>query len=139
MTDLRVLIVDDQEIYRSALTGLLEIVGGFDVVAEASSGEEAVAIATGMPLDLVFMDLRLPGLDGVTATSAIRAMGDPPEVVVISTDAEAVRFDEVCRSGARAAVSKEQLDPAWLDQLRAEVRSARPVRSTRPPQSTGRG
>ena len=133
MSDLRVLIVDDQEIYRSALTGLLEVVGGFDVVAEASSGEEAVAIATGTPLDLVFMDLRLPDLDGVAATSAIRAIGDPPEVVVISTDAEAVRSEEVWRSGARAAVSKEQLDPAWLDQLRSEVRS------TRPPQSAGGG
>jgi DNA-binding NarL/FixJ family response regulator len=126
--DLRVLIVDDQQLYRSALADLLEIGGGFDVVAEAGSGEEAVEIATASGLDLVFMDLRLPGLDGVAATTAVRATADPPEVVVISTDAEALGSDEVRRSGALVAVSKEQLEPAWLDRLRDDVRRARPPR-----------
>jgi DNA-binding NarL/FixJ family response regulator len=126
--DLRVLIVDDQQLYRSALAGLLEIVGGFEVVAEAGSGEQAVEIATATAVDLVFMDLRLPGLDGVAATAAVRATANPPEVVVISTDAESLASDEVRGSGALAAVSKEQLEPAWLDRLRDDVRRARPPR-----------
>ena len=121
MRDIRVLVVDDQEVYRSALSGLLEVVGGYVVVAQTENGERAAELARHTQVDLVFMDLRLPGIDGVAATRLIRGIHPAPEVILISTDVDALRTAEADRSGARAAVAKADLDPLWLERLRAEL------------------
>ena len=128
MSDVRVVIVDDQEIYRSALTGLLEIAGGYRVVAEAGSGEEALELVAANAPDLVFLDLRLPGIDGTAVTAAIRSADRVPLVVLISTDVEALRSDAVQRSGAFGTRAKADLDLPWLETLRSQVRRARPRR-----------
>ena len=118
MGGIRVLIVDDQEIYRSALSGLLDIVGGYEVVGLAASGEEGIELASRTALDLVFMDLRLPGVDGLAAARSIRDAPDAPEVIMISTDVEGLPADQVGAAGALAARAKADLDPDWLEDLR---------------------
>lgn len=119
MVDIKVLVVDDQAVYRSALVGLLEVVGGYAVVAEAEDGVRAVELAAD-DVDLVLMDLRLPGLDGLTATRLIRAADRAPQVVLISTDVAALPAAAVA-TGALAAVAKADLDPDWLNALRATL------------------
>ena len=126
MSDIRVLVVDDQLIYRSALASLLEVVGGYTVVGEADSGEQAVERARALELDLVLMDLRLPGMDGWAATQEIRSQGNAPEVVVISTDVDAL--SAAPDSGALTAVAKADLDPEWLAGLRSRLRPQHPPR-----------
>lgn len=121
MSDIKVLIVDDQEIYRSALSDLLEVVGGYVVVGRAASGEEAVALAATTPADLVFMDLRLPGINGLQATTAIRRVPGAPEVIMISTDSEALDPAAVSASGALDRLAKADLGPDWLDELRGRL------------------
>ena len=122
VADITVLIVDDQPIYRSALTDLLEIVGGYLVVGSAASAEDAIDAVRRSPVDLVFMDLRLPGMDGLAATRQIRAAAQAPEVIIISTDVEALTSEELGTSGALGARAKADLDPDWLDALRVRIR-----------------
>ncbi len=128
MADITVLIVDDQPIYRSALADLLEIVGGYRVVDSAATAEEAIDAVRRSPVDLVFMDLRLPGMDGLAATRQIRSIEAAPEVIIISTDVEALTGGELGTSGAFEARAKADLDPDWLDALRVRIRdlSGRP-------------
>ena len=122
VADITVLIVDDQPIYRSALADLLEIVGGYLVVGSAASAEEAINAVQRSPVDLVFMDLRLPGMDGLAATRQIRSVTRAPEVIIISTDVEALTSEELGTSGALEARAKAELDPEWLDGLRVRMR-----------------
>ncbi|MFK0216559.1 response regulator [Streptomyces vinaceus] len=70
---LRVLVVDDQFLIRSGLTALLGAAPGIEVVAEAADGEEAVRLAAETRPDVVLMDIRMPGTDGITATERILA------------------------------------------------------------------
>lgn len=122
MADITVLIVDDQPIYRSALADLLEIVGGYRVVDSAATAEEAIDAVRRSAVDLVFMDLRLPGMDGLAATRQIRSIEAAPEVIIISTDVEALTSEELGTSGAFEARAKADLDPDWLDALRVRIR-----------------
>ena len=122
MADITVLIVDDQPIYRSALADLLEIVGGYRVVDSAATAEQAIDAVRRSAVDLVFMDLRLPGMDGLAATRQIRSAARAPEVIIISTDVEALTSEELGTSGAFEARAKADLDPDWLDALRVRIR-----------------
>lgn len=121
VADITVLIVDDQPIYRTALADLLEIVGGYRVVGSAATAEEAIEALRRSPVDLVFMDLRLPGMDGLAATRQIRSAVQAPEVIIISTDVEALSGDDLGTSGALEARAKADLDPDWLDALRVRM------------------
>lgn len=70
---IRIMVVDDHPIVRSGVTGLLETEPDFEVVGEAASGEEALALATSAQPDVVLMDLRMPGMGGVEATRRLVA------------------------------------------------------------------
>ncbi|WP_329376469.1 response regulator transcription factor [Streptomyces sp. NBC_01351] len=86
-----VLVVDDQFLIRSGLTALLTAAPGFEVVGEAEDGEEAVRLAAETRPDVVLMDIRMPGTDGIAATERIVAAGRPdsagggPKVLVLTT------------------------------------------------------
>jgi len=122
VADITVLIVDDQPIYRSALADLLEIVGGYRVVDSAATAEEAIDAVRRSPVDLVFMDLRLPGMDGLAATRQIRSIEAAPEVIIISTDVEALTSAELGTSGALEARAKaEPTVQAVLDVFGGEI------------------
>lgn len=82
---IRVLVVDDDPLVRTALTWLVEGAQDVEVVAEATDGDAAVAAARLHRPDVVLMDLRLPTVDGITATARVRALPQPPEVVVLTT------------------------------------------------------
>jgi DNA-binding NarL/FixJ family response regulator len=92
-----VVLADDHPIVREGLRGMLAAEPGIEVVAEAASGAEAVAVAARYRPDVVLMDLRMPGGDGVTATAKILAATPGARVVVLTTyetDADIVRAVE---------------------------------------------
>ncbi len=80
----RVVVVDDQELVRTGFTMILEK-SGVEVVAQGSDGAEGVALAREHRPDVVLMDVRMPGVDGIEATRRIVAEPDPPRVLVLTT------------------------------------------------------
>lgn len=82
---IRVLIVDDDPMVRTGLRFLLDSAADLDVAAEAGDGDEAVAKARATSVDVVLMDLRMPGVDGITATRTMRALPNPPDVIALTT------------------------------------------------------
>ena len=83
--DVRVLVVDDEELVRFGLRTVLEAAGGFTVVGEAGNGAAGVAAARALHPDVVLVDIRMPVMDGLAATREILALPDPPRVAVLTT------------------------------------------------------
>ena len=112
-----VLIVDDQPPFREAAKVVFDLLDHFEVVAEATSGEEAISMVTALRPDLVVMDINLPGMNGVDATREVTATHPETVVLLVSTyDANALpRGAASC--GALAYVHKEHLDPDLVEQL----------------------
>lgn len=114
MTPIRVLVVDDHPIVRTGLRAALDADPGIAVVAEATTGEEAVT-ATGdsMP-DVVLMDLKLgPGIDGAEATRRLLAMPAPPRVLVLTTYDSDADILQAIEAGAAGYLLKDS-EPAEL-------------------------
>jgi DNA-binding NarL/FixJ family response regulator len=119
----RVLIVDDQEPFRMAARMVVEATDGFDVVGEAESGEDSVAMAAEVGPDLVLMDVNLPGINGLDATRQILAgaASDGSTAVVVlllSTYEEEEYAPRAAECGASAYIPKavfgpDRLEAAW--------------------------
>lgn len=115
-TNVRVLIVDDQEPFRSAARMVVEMSDGFEVVGEAESGEEGIDLAVELKPDLVLMDVYLPGIDGLEATRRITAVEAAPRVLVMSTHESEEFAEAALAAGAIAFVPKSQFG---MDELAA--------------------
>jgi DNA-binding NarL/FixJ family response regulator len=110
-----VLVVDDQDPFRRAMSAVVEETDGFVVVGAVASGEESVAAAAELSPDLVLMDVNLPGIDGIEAARQIAEAAAPPVVVLLSTYDE--DDFELSGCGAAAYISKAALSPARLLQV----------------------
>lgn len=82
---IRVLLVDDEALVRAGLRMILETAGDVTVVGEADNGAEAVEAVRRSNPDVVLMDIRMPRLDGIAATKALRSLDRPPAVLVLTT------------------------------------------------------
>jgi DNA-binding NarL/FixJ family response regulator len=109
----KVLIVDDQESYRSAARLVVALTDGFEVVGEADTGEAGVEAALGLRPDLVLMDVNMPGMDGLEATRRIRDE-DGPRVLILSTYEAAEFAGRAEAAGAIGFISKADFDPLSL-------------------------
>ncbi|OZV78240.1 DNA-binding response regulator [Micromonospora echinospora] len=109
MTDgpLRVLVVDDQQLVREGLTALLELTDGVTVVGAAGDGARALDLVADRKPDVVLMDLRMPVLDGVTATGMIRERFPDVAVVVLTTYADDESIAGALAAGARGYLTKD--------------------------------
>ncbi len=81
---MNVLIVDDEPLARERLTRMVLALGGFRVIGQAGNGQEAIKIAQDMSPDVVFMDVRMPGMDGLAAAEHLAEL-EPPPAVIFST------------------------------------------------------
>jgi DNA-binding NarL/FixJ family response regulator len=125
VTPVQVLVVDDQAPFRFAARNVVRLAAGFELVGEAATGEEGVAMAAALHPDLVLMDINMPGINGIEATRRLLAEGPETVVFLCSTYALADLPPDAPTSGAVAYVDKEAMGPAVLRRLwdeRAEPR-----------------
>jgi DNA-binding NarL/FixJ family response regulator len=115
MSKLRVVIADDQPMMRAGFKAVLESTGNIEVVAEAGTGEEAVRAATELSPDVVLMDIRMPGMDGIEATRLL-----PRQRVLILTT---FGLDEYIINALRAGASGFLLKDAPTEEVVAAVRA----------------
>ena len=101
MVRVRVLLVDDDALVRAGLRMILSTAEDLDLVAEADDGARAVAAVREHRPDVVLMDIRMPQMDGITATAALRRLDPPPQVIVLTT----FQADEQVMSALRAGAS----------------------------------
>jgi DNA-binding NarL/FixJ family response regulator len=112
----RVLVVDDQDVFRRVMSAVVEQTEGFVLMGCAASGEESIVTAGVLRPDLVLMDVNLPGIDGMEATRKLRADTPAVAVVLLSTYDEDDWDGQVQDCGAVAYVPKSAFGP---DTLRA--------------------
>jgi DNA-binding NarL/FixJ family response regulator len=114
----RVLVVDDQPVVRAGFAAILDAEPDLAVVGMAADGAAAVELAGRLRPDVVLMDIRMPGMDGLTATRLLTGAPDPPRVLVLTTfDLDAYVFDAL-RAGASGFLLKD----ANPDDLLAAIR-----------------
>ncbi|MDD5370730.1 MAG: response regulator transcription factor [Anaerolineaceae bacterium] len=121
-TPIRVLIVDDQVLFREALHTLLTVQSDFQVVAEASTGEEALRLALEHHPDVILMDLRMPVMDGATATRRLKNQLPGCRVIVLTTfDDDEYVFDGL-RAGAVGYLLKDTSSDKLFEAINAAAR-----------------
>ena len=122
MTAIRALIVDDHPVTREGLRTALEL--GDDavvVVGEAASGEEAIVRAAELTPDVVFMDVRMPGMSGIEATRQIRAASPETKVILITIDESRGAISEAIQAGVSGYLLKDASSDALIDAARNAV------------------
>jgi two-component system invasion response regulator UvrY len=114
MSVVKVLAVDDQAVFRRVARQLVQSTDGFELVAEAASGEEALALAEELHPDLVLLEVRMPGLDGIETARRLPAVAPGAVVVLISLERVADLPQAISTVGAAAHVRKQELSPRRL-------------------------
>ncbi len=105
---IRILLVEDNQVFREALELLLGMRADIDVVASVGDGTEVVEAVGKHKPDVVLMDYRLPAMDGVQATAAVRAAHPDVAVVCLTASANAREIEALYEAGATACLTKDQ-------------------------------
>jgi DNA-binding NarL/FixJ family response regulator len=107
VVSIRVLLVDDDPLVRAGLQMILSSAEEIEVVGEAADGAEAVATVEAHRPDVVLMDIRMPGVDGIAATTALRRLAQPPHVIVLTTFQADEHVLSALRAGADGFLLKD--------------------------------
>jgi DNA-binding NarL/FixJ family response regulator len=124
---IRILVCDDHPVVRSGLRGMIQSQPDLEVIAEAGEGAQAVALAGRLQPDIVLMDLRMPGMDGVAATEAIKASNPAIHVLILTTydtDADILRALE---KGATGFLLKDEREDRLFDAIREAAGGRSPL------------
>jgi len=115
---IRVVLVDDQALVRTGFRMILDETGDIEVVGEAGDGASALDVVSRTKPDVVLVDVRMPGMDGIEATRRIRALGAPPRVIILTT----FDLDEYVFAGLHAGASGFLLKDTLAADLVSAVR-----------------
>ena len=118
----KVLIVDDQALVRSGFRMILEARDDLEVVGEAGDGDQAIRLAAQTRPDVVLMDVRMPGLDGVTATARLTSAPDPPRVIILTTYDQDETLYAALRAGASGFLLKDVRPAGLVEAIRVVAR-----------------
>jgi DNA-binding NarL/FixJ family response regulator len=122
MTTVRVVTVDDQPYFRRAAADVIASTPGFELVGESCDGAAALELVPFLDPDMVIVDVRMPGLDGIEVARRLRD-DDPTRIVVLATSVDASGFARLAQaSGAAALVNKHWLTPRLLRGLWVALR-----------------
>jgi two-component system NarL family response regulator len=124
---IRILIVDDHPVVRTGLTSMLTTQDSFEVVGAASTGEEALAMIQQLAPAIMLVDLRMPGMNGFDLLHAMRRIGSPPKVIVLTsfeTDEDVYR---AVRAGAQGYLLKSTVQHEMIAAIRAVAAGMRHI------------
>lgn len=124
----RLLIIDDDPLVRAGLTLMLGGADDIDIVGEGADGSQAAALVDRLRPDVVLMDIRMPVLDGLSATELLRGRPDAPEIVVLTTFHADEQVLRAIRAGAAGFVLKDT-PPAQIVESVRRVAAGDPVLS----------
>lgn len=116
---LRVLVADDHPMFRQGVISVLEAAEGMEVAGVAASGEEAVQLASELRPDVVLMDIRMPGLNGIEATARIKSQYNDIQVLVLTMFKDDASVITAMKAGARGYILKD----ADSEDIVASIRS----------------
>jgi DNA-binding NarL/FixJ family response regulator len=131
---IRVALVDDQELIRAGLAMLIDATEDIRIVVQAADGAEAVAKLAGTRVDVVLMDVQMPGMDGVEATALVTAREGAPKVIVLTT----FDLDEYAFAGLRAGASGFLLKDASAEEVLHAIRAVHAGDAVLAPSTTRR-
>jgi len=115
---INVVLADDQPLVRAGLRMILQTEADIEVVGEAANGIEAIEACTSCHVDVVLMDVRMPGMDGIEATRQLTAMREPPKILVLTTfDLDDVVYDALC-AGASGFLLKDSSEERLTTAIR---------------------
>jgi DNA-binding NarL/FixJ family response regulator len=122
----RIVLVEDNQIFRETLELLLGLRGDFDVVASVGTGQEAVEVCTELLPDVVVVDYRMPGLSGAQTTEAVLRVSPATRVVCLTASVSRAEVEELYEAGAVACVAKdEELEHiVWAIRVASELEPA---------------
>ncbi len=118
MVTVRVLLVDDDALVRAGLRMILSSAEDLEIVGEAADGADAVAATHAHRPDVVLMDIRMPEVDGIAATAALRRLPDPPHVIVLTTFQADEHVMGALRAGADGFLLKDTAPTEIVDAVR---------------------
>ncbi|MBQ0799412.1 MAG: response regulator [Porticoccaceae bacterium] len=103
---LKALVVDDHDVVRMGICSLVESVPGVEVVGQGSSGEQAITLSRELRPDIVFMDIRMPGIGGLEATKRLLAANSKVKVIVVSVYTDEIYPTQLLKAGAAGYITK---------------------------------
>ena len=118
MTPIRVVVADDQPLVRAGLRMILATESDIEVVGEAADGEQAITVCNDQAPDVVLMDVRMPGVDGIQATRQLLLTKQPPRILMLTT----FDLDEIVYEALRAGASGFLLKDAPEERLTTAIR-----------------
>lgn len=127
MTAARVVLVDDHALVRRGLASLLRTDGRFEVAGEAGNGADGVELVRRVRPDVVILDLSMPEVDGLEALRRLRALPNPPRVLILSMHDELQLVSQALRDGADGYLLKDSMDDELFEALEAVLRGQRYV------------
>jgi len=122
---IRILIVDDHPVVCAGLTSMLSAQSGFEVVGSAATGEKALAIIERESLDIVLLDLRMPGMDGIGVLDALKRAENPPHVVVLTSFEKEEDIYRSIRAGAKGYLLKDTSESEMVAAISAVMAGER--------------
>ncbi len=127
MSNIRLLLVDDQILFRKGLRALLSSESGMEIVAEASDGQEAIDKTRAFSPDIVVMDVHMPGMDGIAAARAIKAEWPQVKVVMLTISDEDDDLFEAIKAGAEGYLLKDLRPEELTAMLRGVMANEAPL------------
>jgi len=118
---IKVMVVDDHALVRAGLKSMLEQEKGIVIVAEAEDGEQAINLARDTDLDVVLMDIEMPGIDGMEATAKLLRINPKLKVIILSSNTHPVLAKKLLTSDVKGYLSKEAGREELLEAIRRIV------------------
>jgi len=111
---IRILIVDDHPVVCSGLTSMLTTHSGLEVIGSAASGEEALAIIRRKRIDVILLDLRMPGMDGIGVLQALKLLENPPKTIILTSFEKDEDIYKAIRAGAQGYLLKDTTEAEMI-------------------------